>query len=95
MEQRIQEVCAKSQVQISKMGVEQLIEKVNGNSRLVSMEIEKMTVYVGEGGSIDEKLVNDLVPNFGEGDFFEATDAFFSGQLESVSYTHLTLPTKA
>ena len=23
-----------------------------------------------------------MVPNFGEGDFFEATDAFFSGQLE-------------
>lgn len=82
MEQRIQEVCAKSKVQISKMAVEQLIDKVNSNSRLVSMEIEKMTVYVGEGGSIDESLVNDLVPNFGEGDFFEATDAFFSGQLD-------------
>ena len=46
------------------------------------MEIKKLCVYVGEEGRIDEQTINALVPNFGEGDFFEATDAFFSGNLE-------------
>ena len=57
--------------------MQKLIEKVNGNARLVSVEIEKLAVFVGVGGTIDENTVNELVPNFGEGDFFEATDAFF------------------
>ena len=34
------------------------------------------------GEFIDEQLVMELVPNFGEADFFEAADAFFSLNLE-------------
>lgn len=59
-----------------------LIEKVNGNTRLVLGEIAKLATYIGdEGGVIDESLVRDLVPQFGEGDFFEYTEAFFQYDL--------------
>ena len=80
--QRIAETCSKASVEISQSALQLLFEKVGGNSRLITMEAEKLVTYVGEGGQISEALVNEMVPNFGEGDFFEATDAFFSGQVE-------------
>lgn len=63
--------------------VELLIGKLNGNTRLLVEEIAKLAAYLGrDGGTADEKLVMELVPNFGDGDFFEAADAFFSQDLD-------------
>lgn len=60
-----------------------LVAKVNGNTRLVMEETRKLCAYIGTSGNpIDEKLVGLLVPTFGEGDFFEASDAFFSLDLK-------------
>lgn len=60
-----------------------LIGKLRGNTRLLVEEVRKLATYLGEdGATIDEKLVAELVPEFGEGDFFEAADAFFSGDLK-------------
>ena len=45
----------------------------------------------------DVKVQNDLYEKKNDGDFYEGLDyddEFYSGA-ESVSYTHLTLPTKA
>ena len=59
-----------------------LLAKVGGNTRLLVEEVRKLAAYVGvEGGTIEEAYVADLVPNFGEGDFFEAADAFFAADL--------------
>jgi DNA polymerase III subunit delta len=59
-----------------------LVAKSNGNSRLMVEEVRKLATYLGEEGAlIDEKLVEELVPDFGEGDFFEAAEAFFSRDL--------------
>lgn len=82
LDQRIAATCSEASVEISRAAVQLLFEKVGGNSRLIAMETEKLVTYVGKGGQISEALINEMVPNFGEGDFFEATDAFFSGQLE-------------
>ncbi len=58
---------------------ELLVGKLNGNTRLLVEEVAKLASYLGpEGGKVEEALVMDLVPNFGEGNFFEAADAFFS-----------------
>ena len=68
---------------MSRDAVQLLIGKVNGNTRLIVEETRKLCTFVaGSSEAIDERLVNALVPNFGEGDFFEATDAFFSLKLE-------------
>ena len=75
---RIIELCSKSKVEINEGAIQVLLDKTQGNSRLISMEVEKIITYVGKSGIIDEAIVNEIVPNFGEGDFFEATDAFFS-----------------
>lgn len=63
--------------------VQLLIGKVNGNTRLVVEETRKLCTFaVGGAEAVSEQLVNALVPNFGDADFFEATDAFFSLKLE-------------
>ena len=60
-----------------------LIGKVAGNTRLCLEEVRKLAAYVNYGEEpITEALVMALVPNFGEGDFFEPAEAFFSGNLK-------------
>lgn len=79
----ISEICGEHGIAISRSAVPLLIGKVNGNTRLLVEETRKLCTFLaGSTESISEQLVNDLVPNFGEGDFFEAADAFFSLRLE-------------
>ncbi len=60
-----------------------LLNKVNANARLLLEETRKLATYLGEEGSeVTAKLIEELVPNFGEGDFFETTEAFFSRNLK-------------
>lgn len=66
--------------------VELLLAKVGANSRLLVEETRKLATYVGgpaPGGDarIEEAHVAELTPNVAEGDFFEAAEAFFSGDL--------------
>ena len=58
---------------------ELLLEKINGNLRLALEEVRKLATYAGgEGATIEESHVGELVPTFGEGDFFETVEAFYS-----------------
>ncbi len=60
-----------------------LMGKLNGNARLAVEEVRKLATYLGdEPVEVTEELLNELVPNFGEGDFFEPVEAFFSLKLE-------------
>ncbi|MES2697018.1 MAG: DNA polymerase III subunit delta [Verrucomicrobiota bacterium] len=61
--------------------VELLLAKVGANTRLIVEETRKLATYVGEAGPIEEAHVAELTPNVAEGDFFEAAEAFFSGDL--------------
>lgn len=75
--------CEALGVTMGDQAIETLISKVNGNSRLLLEETRKLATYLGsEGTEIAPKLVEELVPNFGEGDFFESTEAFFSRNLK-------------
>lgn len=56
-----------------------LLAKINGNTRLALEEVRKLAVYLGEADAeITDAHVAELVPNFGEGDFFETTEAFYA-----------------
>ena len=61
--------------------VELLLQKVGANTRLLTEETRKLATYAGEGGVIEEAQVEELTPNFAEGDFFAAADRFFAGDL--------------
>lgn len=62
--------------------VELLVAKVGANTRLIVEETRKLATYAGEGAVITEEQVAELTPNVAEGDFFEAAEAFFSGDLK-------------
>ncbi|MCH2388360.1 MAG: DNA polymerase III subunit delta, partial [Opitutales bacterium] len=79
----LDEECSFMGVEIGPHAAEALISKVNGNSRLLIEEVKKLATYLGsEGGEIALELIEELVPNFGGGDFFESTEAFFSRNLD-------------
>jgi DNA polymerase III subunit delta len=62
--------------------VELLLAKIGANTRLLVEETRKLATYAGEGAAIEEADVAELTPNVAEGDFFEAAEAFFSGDLK-------------
>src|ERR1044072_7724121 len=62
--------------------VELMLAKVGANTRLVVEETRKLATYAGEGAAIEEDHVAEMTPNVAEGDFFEAAEAFFSGDLK-------------
>lgn len=61
-----------------------LLAKVGANTRLLVEETRKLATYAGsgDGTTIEEAHVAELTPNVAEGDFFEAAEAFFSGDLK-------------
>ena len=70
-------------VSFARGAVDYLAAKIGAHPRLGVEETKKMASYLGEeNGEITEELILELVPDYGEGDFFEASEAFFSGKLE-------------
>ena len=61
--------------------LELLLQKVGANTRLLTEETRKLATHAGEGNVIEEAHVEELTPNFAEGDFFAAADRFFAGDL--------------
>ena len=72
--------------------VELMIAKVGANTRLLVEETRKLATYAlpvgmppaagGDTALITEAHVTELTPNVAAGDFFEAAEAFFSGDLK-------------
>jgi DNA polymerase III subunit delta len=62
--------------------LELMLAKVGPNTRLLVEETRKLATYAGEGAVIEEAHVAELTPNMAAGDFFEAAEAFFSGDLK-------------
>ena len=77
--------------------LELLLARTGANTRLLVEEVRKLATYAArpaavpaggvaddedEGVTIEESHVASLTPNSAEGDFFEAAEAFFSGDLQ-------------
>jgi DNA polymerase III subunit delta len=71
--------------------VELMVAKVGANTRLIVEETRKLATYASpedaeksasDATTITEAHVAELTPNVAEGDFFEAAEAFFSGDLK-------------
>lgn len=58
-----------------------LLAKVGANTRLLVEEVHKLANYVAVGETVADAHVAELTANTAEGDFFEAAEAFFSGDL--------------
>ncbi len=68
-------------VTFGESAVELLLTKVGANTRLLTEEVRKLATYAGEESVIEEAHVMELTANVAEGDFFEAADRFFAGDL--------------
>lgn len=75
-------------VTLSSDAVALLLARVGANTRLLIEEVNKLATYIGGESSsedrpsrIEEQHVAELTPNVAENDFFEAAEAFFSGDL--------------
>jgi DNA polymerase III subunit delta len=62
--------------------IELLLAKVGANTRLLVSETRKLATYVGQDEKITENQITELTPNAAGSDFFEAAEAFFSGDLQ-------------
>ena len=69
-------------VTIEPGAVELLLAKVGANTRLLIEEVRKLSAYAEDGNAITEADVAEITPNVAEGDFFEAAEAFFSGDIK-------------
>jgi len=67
---------------LSPDAVRLLLAKVGANTRLLVEEVRKLAAYVNAGETIEDTHVAELTPNTAEGDFFEAAESFFSGDLK-------------
>ena len=70
--------------------LELLLQKTGANTRLLTEEVRKLATYAGgalasdapaKEAVIEEAHIEELTPNFAEGDFFAAADRFFAGDL--------------
>lgn len=76
------EECRDLDVSFAPGAIDLLVAKINRNARLFVEEVRKLITYCDETErEISERMVDELVPAFGEGDFFETAEAFFSCDL--------------
>ena len=78
----IQEECAALGVTMKPDVRRYLIAKLQGNARLIVEEIRKIATFLGrDGGTIRQREIDKLVPDFGQSEFFETVEAFYSFDL--------------
>jgi DNA polymerase-3 subunit delta len=82
--QLVLQECRTHDVRISREAAETLISRVNGNTRMMMSEIEKMATFLASESrnEITYERILEHVPAFGESDFFELADAFYASDLD-------------
>lgn len=70
-------------VEISADALDALISTVAANPRMAIQELNKLATYKGFKGKIEKKDVSDIVPIFGESDFFELCSMFYEGNISA------------
>ncbi len=79
----VEETASELEVKFAPGALDYLAGKIGAHPRLGVEETRKLASFLGsEGNEITEQMIINLVPDFGEGDFFEASEAFFSGKLD-------------
>ncbi|WP_078428865.1 DNA polymerase III subunit delta [Alkalihalobacterium alkalinitrilicum] len=69
-------------IEFTKGGKEKLIQLLGGNLLMLVNEIEKLSLYVGEHGTVDEEIVDQLVAKTVEQDVFMLIDHLIHKRIE-------------
>lgn len=80
----VRQECRKHEIRIEEDAAIALVDRVSGNTRMMMNEIEKLATYLAsaEQRTITYTLVNEMVSQFGETEFFELADAFYHFDLQ-------------
>ncbi len=70
-------------VTIERDALSLLLARSGANTRFLVSEVNKLAAHADSGKTITEADVEELTPNLAEGDFFEATELFFRGDLRA------------
>jgi DNA polymerase III subunit delta len=70
-------------VTIERDALSLLLARSGANTRFLVSEVNKLAAHADSGKTITEADVEELTPNLAEGDFFEATELFFRGELRA------------
>lgn len=75
--------CERLEIRIEEEAAVALVTRVSGNTRMMMNEIEKLATYLASEDQkiITYSLVNEMVSQFGETEFFEMADAFYGSDL--------------
>ncbi|MCX6937675.1 MAG: DNA polymerase III subunit delta [Verrucomicrobia bacterium] len=68
-------------VTIDRDALSLLLARSGANTRFLVSEVNKLAAHADSGKAVTEADVEELTPNLAEGDFFEATERFFQGDL--------------
>lgn len=68
-------------VELTRDALALLLARAGNNTRFIVGEVHKLAAHADAGKQITEDDVEQLTPNIAEGDFFEATERFFRGDL--------------
>ena len=71
-------------VRLGHGAAEALAATVANNPRMAVLELEKLAAYVNGERPVSEGDISEMVPIFGEGDFFDISNNFYSCNLEGV-----------
>ncbi|WP_088102537.1 DNA polymerase III subunit delta [Halalkalibacter urbisdiaboli] len=78
----IEEQANLKQIRFTEAGKERLLERQGTNLLLLSSEIDKLSLYAGEGGVVDETMVELLVSKTLEQDVFELINLVVKKKLD-------------
>lgn len=86
LESFIKSECTSLNIAFNDDAKETLSKKIIGSQRLLHEEVRKLATFAHKQHSrITQTMVFELVPDFGEGDFFEPVEAFFANDVTWVS----------
>lgn len=77
---RLQQMTQAAKVAIDDRVIDSLVHLHEANLTLLEQELEKMVVYVGPGGRIDQKVVDQIGIDGGGGNVFTFGDALSEGR---------------
>lgn len=77
----VERTAARLGIKITPEAAEALARTVAGNTRMALSELDKLATYTNMARTIEERDVIDMVPIFGEGEFFDITNSFYDFDL--------------
>lgn len=83
--------CSVQNVMIEKSAITQMYKAFGSNLEETKNEVDKLTSYVGKGGTITEGILKALISKANSGDVYDLVNAIYKGEKEKAIKLYLDL----